>query len=329
MHKLQAALLVVMAVAGTLAAQPKTVVFDFEGVAVDSQMVPVLGTLLRDRLTDTRAFAVIAPPPGTKFYSMDKADSFAKTLNAEKAVLGSITRTGQKLLISYKLMDVSSGVEDFDAASQRMATSLKNKVPYSATMEVGKVTEIGIKPPESREPYSSVLFTTGYNFPFTHRLPKDPGSMWFTLDAAVTYEAPSFLAQGIMGIERGKNDLTDLHFELLGHRMFSTRDISPYLGGGFGVHRISIGDGANTDGLSVTASGGVMLFRTYYFRVLTGAKATAIFTQDYGPIVTGAVNFGLTSPGLGPGGSTRTPPACLYGVLGAFFLTGLIVALTT
>jgi hypothetical protein len=39
--------------------------------------------------------------------------------------------------------------------------------------------------------------------------------------------------------------------------------------------------------------------------------------------------FGLTTPTIGPGGSMRLPEPCVYTTLGAFFLTGLIVALTT
>jgi hypothetical protein len=171
-------------------------------------------------------------------------------------------------------------------------------------------------------------------FPIYHQLDYDPGTMLFTLDAAVTYEIPQFLAMGQMGIVRGKQGYQDIHFELLGHKLFTQTDVAPFVGGGFGIHRISFRPGyplssEEDDGLALVASGGVLLFRNYYFRVIGGAKVTAVFTQDLGTIYTANLNFGITSAGFGRNGRVNTPPACIYGTLAAFFITGLIVALAT
>jgi len=326
-----------------LAAQPRTLVLEFEPVMVDTGITRIVSSLLSDRLSETKAFTVVLPPAGTKVYTIEAAASLAGTLNAEKVVLGSITRVGLKLLISYKLVTAATGAleigdrvsveseNDLDNVTGRIALALKAGSTYKVTAELGSVTEAETKTPRTREPYSSILFNTGYTFPITHGMPYDPGTMLFTIDAAVTYEAPSFMAEGQMGIMRGKYGFTDLHFELLAHRLFSGKDVAPFLGGGLGVHKLKFTEGSQgeSDGLALVGSGGLLLFRTYYFRALLGAKASVLFTPDFGTVTTANVNFGLTSPGFGPSGTIQTPPACIYTTLGAFFITGLIVALTS
>jgi hypothetical protein len=346
MHSLRNVVIVLAAAFTLLAAQPRTLVLEFEPVMVDTGIPRVVYSLLRDRLAETKAFTVVLPPAGTKVYTIEEADSLAAVLGAEKVVMGSITRVGLKLLISYKLVTAATGAieagdrvsveneTDLDNVTGRIALALKEGSGYKGTVELGRLTEAESKTLKTREPYSSILFNTGYTFPTGHAMPYDPGKMLFTLDAAVTYEAPSFLAEGQMGIMRGKYGFTDLHFELLAHRLFSGKDISPFVGGGLGVHRLKFSppypaSARESDGLSLVGSGGLLLFRTYYFRALIGAKASVLFTNEFGTVTTGNINFGLTSPGFGPSGTIQTPPACIYTTLGAFFVTGLIVALTS
>jgi hypothetical protein len=336
-------LLLVLAAFGMLAAQPRTVVFEFEPVMVDTSVTKVVASLLRDRMADTKAFTVVTPPAGAEAYSVAAAESIARTLGVQQALMGSITRVGTKLLIAYKLLVVPSGevassdrvtVEsesDLDIVTERLAAALKAGKPYAATPQAGRATAAELK---MREPASSILFSTGYTFPIYHRLGYDPGTMFFTLEAAVTYEMPQFLVMGQMGLIRGKQGFQDVHFELTGHKLFGGTDVTPYVGGGIGVHRIQLRPDYplpqhEDDGLALVASGGVMLFRSSYFRVIGGAKATAVFTQDIGPLFMAGFSFGITSPGFDPGGKYRTPPACIYGTLGAFLITGLIVALAT
>jgi hypothetical protein len=346
MPSLRAVVILVAATAGLAVSQPRAVVFDFQPVGVELNTARAATVLLRDRLTDVGAFTVVAGPPETPAYTVDEAVKAAALVNAQKAVIGSITRLGAKLIIAYKLVDVASGLVEFsdranlsssdelDIATERMARALKEKKAFVVTGEVGKMTET-----EKRRTtaLSSIFLTTGYTTPLYHEFPYDPGWMLFTLDASVTYETPNILAQGLMGLRRGKWDYNELYFDLLVHRMFSTLDVSPYIGGGIGVHRFSqhgVAGPGEDDGLAFVASGGLVLFRTQYFRLLAGLKATATFTEDFGtPIVMGSFNFGLSSPTVGPNGVSTdglsVPSPCIYGCIGAFFLTGLIVALST
>jgi hypothetical protein len=327
-----------------LAAQPRTVVFEFEPVMVDTGVTKIITSLLRDRMTDSRAFAVVQPPAGVGILPVEAAESLARSLGAEKLVVGNVTRVGMKYMVSYKLLTASTGAielsdrtsveseNDFDILTMRIAASLRAGKSYQTSLELGAVGEQEGAAPRAREPLSSVLFTTGYTFPISHKLPYDPGSMLFTLDAAVTYETPNYLASGQMGVMRGLNGFTDVHFEMLGHKLFSSKDVAPFVGAGLGVHRIWFRPdyplaARNIDGLSLIANGGVLLFRTYYFRAIADARASVLFTGTAGPVTSAGLGFGLTSPGFGPEGTLKTPPACIYGTLTAFFITGLIVAL--
>jgi hypothetical protein len=328
---------------GVLAAQPRLVVFEFEPVMADSGITKVVVSLLRDRLSETRAFGEVLAS-SARPASVPAADSMAKALGADQTIVGSVARVGGGFLISYKLVSVATGEllladraslgseSELDVVTERIARSVRDRRLFGATQHSGELTSAEAK---SVEPASSILFTTGYTFPIFNNFPYNPGTMLFTLDASVSYELSDFMALVQMGISRGKQGYQDLHFELLGHKLLGQSDISPYIGGGFGIHRISFRPedwqlpSKEDDGLSVTASAGVLLFRNNIFRIVGSGKATAVFMQDLGVSASGGLYFGVASAGFGPSGKVKTPPACIYGALGTFFITGLIVALTT
>jgi TolB-like protein len=321
---------------GMLAAQPRLVVFEFEPVMADIGITKVVVSLLRDRLAETKAFSEVVTS-SARPTTVPAADSIAKTLGADQAIVGSVARIGSGFLISYKLVSVTTGEllladraslgseSELDVVTERIARSVRDRRQFGTTQHAGQLTSAEAK---SVEPASSILFTTGYTFPIFNNFPDDPGLMLFTLDAAVSYEMDRFMALAQMGLSTGKQGYQDIHFELLGHKLLGQSDISPYFGGGLGIHRISF-YGIEDNGLSVTASGGVLVFRNNVFRIVGSGKATALFMQEFGVSCNGGLYFGLASAGFGPSGKAKTPPACIYGALGVFFVTGLIVALTT
>ncbi|MEO0073372.1 MAG: hypothetical protein ABIK43_01755 [candidate division WOR-3 bacterium] len=338
-------ILLFIALFAVIAAGQRLVMFEFDAIGIDPQLAQTTATLLRDRLGD-QGFLVIVPPAGTTVRSVDSAVTAASSLNAEKAVIGSITRLGAKYIISYKLIDVASATvgfgdranigsaEELDLATERIARAIRERRPFVQTSEIGKATAAERSQTAA---LSSFFLTTGYTFPAPHSIPGDPGVMLFTIDAAITYETPDVLAQGVMGLRRGKHSYHEIFFDLLVHRMFSRVDVCPYIGGGVGVRRMSIDvqtgqytwERRDASGLAIIGSTGLILFRTQYFRIVSGVKGAVVLTEDFGTVTWGSFNFGLSSPTFGPGGSVDAPAPCIYGCLGAFFLTGLIVALTT
>lgn len=339
-------LLLVASVFMLLSAQPKIVVFDFEPIGIDSITAQTSSRLLRDYLRTSKSFTMVEPRPGDRCYAIAQATESAKSLKAEKAIIGSMSELGKKIIISYQLIDVNTNtvefsdratalsVEDLDVTMERIGNAIETKKPFAGTIEVGKVTEAEKPTFKTRQAFGTIMFKTGYTFPLAHSLPYDPGAMLFTLDCAVSYETPDLFTEALMGIRRGKQGFRDFHFDILVHKIFSRQDISPYIGGGIGVHKISFHPNyplpkKSDDGFALSASGGMILFRTYYFRVLAGLRASAVFTEDLGTFTSTAFTFGITSPEVGPGGGIEAPPGCLLGCLGAFFVTGLILALTS
>lgn len=126
----------------------------------------------------------------------------------------------------------------------------------------------------------------------------------------------------------------EVFFNILVHRVFSGTDVSPYLGAGIGVHSISFdgsGPSNEVDGVSLIAAGGVVLFRTQYFRILGGLKGSVLFTDDegIGSVPAAGFEFGLTSPTVGRGNELGLPSPCVTGCIAGFFLAGLLLALLT
>jgi TolB-like protein len=334
----------------TSPAQERAVVFDFQPLGVDTATAQLAAMLLRERLSDVNAFTLVTPPAPPTYASEEQLQA-ARDLAAQKAIGGSLARIGTKVIVSYRLLDAAAGsvvlsdratigtVEELDLAMERIALALKERKPFGGTGEVGRLTDVER---QRKAAASSVFLTTGYTFPLQHQIPADPGMMLFTLDAAVTYETPDVLAQGLMGYRRGENSFNEIYFDLLIHRMFSRFDVTPYVGGGIGVHRLSSRKWvphqgyqggyyaeAEDDGLALVASGGLILFRTQFFRLMGNVKGSVVFTEDFGVNYFGSFGFGLSSPTFGPGGGVNAPSPCIFGCLGAFFLTGLIVAMTT
>jgi len=335
----------VLVLAGLGIGQERAVVFDFQPMGVDTNTCEVASMLLRGRLTDIGTYRLVDPEPGTRAYTIDEAVAAAQPLGVEKAVTGSIARIGLKIIISYRVIELATGsvtltdratigtLDELDMAVDRIAQAISEKQTFNQTGEVGKLTGVETR---SKAAATAFYFNTGYAFPLMQQIPADPGLMLFTIDASVAYETPNLLALGNLGLRRGKHDYNEVYFDLLVHKLFSKLDITPYVGGGVGVHRLSVQvpgqsywEEVEDDGLALVGSAGVILFRTQYFRVLTGVKATAVITEDFGTNVFASFGFGLSSPTLGPGGGVNAPAGCVYGALGAFFLTGVIVALTT
>lgn len=227
-------------------------------------------------------------------------------------------------------------LDEIDVAMERIARAISEKRTFDMTGEVGRLTGVETR---SRAAATAFYFSTGYAFPLVQQIPADPGTMLFNVDASVAYETPTVLALGTLGLRRGKHDYSEVYFDLLVHKMFSKFDVTPYVGGGVGVHKMTVHVPTGPDpwdwreeeddGLALIGSAGLILFRTQYFRIIGGVKATAVITEDFGTNVFGSFGFGLSTPTLGPGGGVNAPAACVYGTLAAFFITGVIVAVTS
>jgi hypothetical protein len=86
----------------------RAVVFDFQPVGVDTSDARLAALLLRGRLGDIGAFAMVDPLPETEAWTIEDAAAEAQMLDVQKAITGSFARIGRKLILSYRLIDAAS-----------------------------------------------------------------------------------------------------------------------------------------------------------------------------------------------------------------------------
>ncbi|MEO0078566.1 MAG: hypothetical protein ABIK86_06160 [candidate division WOR-3 bacterium] len=155
----------------------------------------------------------------------------------------------------------------------------------------------------------------------------------------VSFETQQLLTMLQLGFMRGKYQESDLAFDMTANYVMGRGDFAPFAGGGIGITPYSwISDGKtdHNDGLSLSAGAGMLGLRTYYFRMLLAAYGNlTIASNDWGPdrnsrLVPGLrVMFGVSTTSLGPDATVKAHPGCVGTVIGGFFLTGLIIALTS
>jgi TolB-like protein len=286
--------LVPLILAAALSAQtaPKTAVFTFSTVGVDEATAQTATSIFRSELGNTGKFVVIDADAMKATLGNDNpvegvaaAVENARTLGAEKAVVGSMNKLGAQTLVEVKLVNVTTEAVEFsdrlgtasgadlEVVLVRLAKGMAERKKASQTAEVGTVTE-----KEGIEPARRASFWTGggrigYLFPFGG-FGSSPG---LPLGFAVSglYETPSFMAEA--GYEfytvTGNASLWRAGFS--GFKMMTKTDVCPYLGGGvgFGVasssNLQSVGVGV---GPILNLGGGVMFLRTYDFRIVADLR---------------------------------------------------------
>ena len=355
MSKLRSVVLLLVLCAIALP-QTKILLYDFEARGVDVSVIRTTTQVMRDALNGTYKYVVIDPAAGTFCYNVLAAADSAKKYNAAQALIGNIMAIGGKQWLTYQLVDAASAsvlladklelppMEEFPTMSDRIAASIVEKKPYSATVEPEKMTSPEVNPQfkHPRKPYAGVFLTAGYLFQMRQRpyvVINDTTYYMSTnlvnLNLAVSFETQQMLTMLQLGLMRGIHSENDLAFDVIGNYVVGQGDFAPFIGGGLGITRYSWDKGDN-DGLSVNAGGGVLALRTYYFRILAAAYVNYTFASNDWTGVHGTKNvpgvrvmFGVSSPSLGPDATVKMGPGAVGAVIGGFFLTGLIIALAS
>lgn len=321
----------------------KIAVFDFEPFGVDHATLQVGSILFIESLVGTGKFDVVRIEEEIKCYRVECAVEIGKNFGFEKAIVGRMVKLGEKLILTLNLIDIASGeiefsdkfvctsLEDLDTILERAAQGMAEKKSFIETADVGKITEMETEEVRRRKPYSSVGLRTGYLFPVSKSYGNVKKEM-VTLDAVIFHEARDILVEGLGGVS-ATDHTSDWHFDLLLHKIFLTSDFAPYLGGGPGVHKVTVkvedyylSETKSDDGLALSISGGIIGFRTYDFRIFLSGKYTCTFV-DIGNTSTQhgfSLTFGLTSPSMGKEGETFS---ILGGYLGLLLLCMVISAI--
>ena len=122
-------LLLLAGASGTVQAQPasRVAVFELQSIGVDGATVMTATQLLRNDLAATGSFSVVeegemqrALGELMRCYDSQCAADLGQQLGADKAVVGSINRLGEKIIVELRLVDVASAKVEF---SDRMTST--------------------------------------------------------------------------------------------------------------------------------------------------------------------------------------------------------------
>jgi hypothetical protein len=337
----------------TALSQTKILLYDFEARSVDQTVIKTTTQLLRDALNGTYKYVVVDPAQGTECYNVVAAAESARAHGAAQALVGNIMAIGGRQLLTYQLVDAATATvmlqskvdvpsfEEFPVMADRIAQSIVTRQNYGGTAEPEQMTSTEVEPRirHPRKPYAGIFLTAGYNFLLKPRTGwgAHAGDTLATdlvnLNLAVSFETQHMLTLMQMGLSRGINSESDINFDLLGNYVIGDGDFAPFVGGGLGINRYSfdLGSGVeHNDGLALSAGGGVLGLRTYYFRLITAGYFNVTKVSNHWGLVPGVkVLFGITTPSMGPDATLKTSPGCVGAAIGTFFLTGLIIALVS
>ena len=229
----------------------------------------------------------IAQDDNTPCYEENCAIQLGKKAAVDEVLLCRLSRLGEKIVVQYLLLDTAAGntlvadntsaytIEDLDVVLKRIAMSVVRGVPLAKTAEVGTITESENKKPLRRATRKSSGFSFGYLYPQDGY---DGVDQSFTIAFRAGYDVEDW-SVGMLFAGR-KGFATNIY----AHYLTTKTDICPYLGGAFGFHWIShensdgywnentyewVEDKRKEDGFEITLSGGVRLFRTYNFQIMT------------------------------------------------------------
>jgi len=318
---------------------PKLVVFGLEPIGTEDKTAYAITRMLRDEFVKNGKFTVLDAPAEVPVYYAAPACSIAREIGAEKALIGSVLLLGTKYTVSFRVVNVADGLDEFadkisttileemDVVVARIATAVAEGKPIEQTVEVGQVVEPEVPVFKTREPFAAIMFRTGYFFGLYGNAACD----MFTLECSVAYETKDILMEALLSSRDGMK-ANGWYFDLLIHKIFSPKDFSGYFGGGLGMRKIVVENPYYADdALAITASGGLLAFRTYYFRVIANGRLSFNLNSHFAGQPDIGFTFGISSPQLGSRKGAKnnngcmSDNMCIAGCLGSMVLIGLML----
>jgi TolB-like protein len=226
-----------------------------------------------------------------KCYESNCAAEAGFKAEVEQVVFGSLLRLGEKYIVQVSVIKVSTreivwsgdlaakNVEDLDVVAKRLAKSITEGKKTTETVEIGIVTQEEEKEPGRRRAF----FVTGGKFGALLPLGGYGGSGALMYGAfTVWYEIPNMAAElsydfGFSGdlVDIGEGKANEQIIDISVLYFFNKTDFSPFIKGGAGMsmlglyddqgHAYGTGMGA---GFGANLGGGLVMFRTYDFRLV-------------------------------------------------------------
>ncbi|HID32046.1 MAG TPA: hypothetical protein EYP24_01550 [bacterium (Candidatus Stahlbacteria)] len=296
-----------------LGAAKEVVVFDLEPVGIASHVARTATRLLRSELREIETYEVIDNDQVVT--DVKTADSIGKTLNCDLAVIGSISRLRRKILTEVKLIrvgrariifedDLTGDTEDdLDIVVKRLALALSRKEKAEKLVTTETVTGIEAEERRRRASYYTLGIKIGSGFPLFGTYNNESSLIRGSLLG--WYETPHLIGEISAGILFPMGNLTkgfeedagvfEIPIDLAILYLPGLGDITPYLGGGLGVHFISTPNEAAA-GLGLNGGLGMVFFRTYDFHFFLDLRYNVLFAEIGGksPQQSIDITFGFT-----------------------------------
>ncbi|MFO0749358.1 MAG: hypothetical protein U1F43_27380 [Myxococcota bacterium] len=285
-------------------------VFDIEGVGVDAGTAHVFQELLAGEIGDERPATFVTANAACQG---DACVQAAAALGADRALYGSVSALGSKVIVNIYTVDVKSAatdrhtvtvdrIEDLDVAAKRIGRAIARGETTAQAAELGTITHEEAKPDVRRDGASGLGAYVGGVVPFGAA---QAAGLGVAIDASYWFETRSFAIEPRLGVrfavngERGQS-WVELPIDIGLYWLAALGDVSPFLGGGVGVRyarEVRAFDETRGDVLPVATEGtrpdsgwgpgifaraGVMLLRTYTVRVAFALEAGATFVTLHG-----------------------------------------------
>ena len=182
------AFLIVFSLLGMASAQDRTVVFEFKGIGLDESSVMAASQIFRSELQATGKFTVVAKDEmesrlsnqgvsDFNCYDVTCASDYGYKLNARYAVLGNLSKLGERIVTDVQLISVidksiefsdkfsATSLDDLEMTLRKLATAVANRQKIESEVDRFVITD-----EETREPRRKKSFITsgamfGFGFP--------------------------------------------------------------------------------------------------------------------------------------------------------------------
>ena len=276
-------------------------VLPFESIGIEEVYVLTSESLLRleigklssmDLISEKRTAQQLDEGP---CMDIECAVEIGNRLNANQVVACRLAALGEKVVVQYLLVDVSSQkallmdettatrIEDMNTVMKRIAMSVVNHELIEENAEVGAIMEEETRSPRRRGSHKFFGISFGYLYPQSGY---DHSDRSFTLDFRTGAELDDFSVGMQVALRKG------LALNIFSSYLLSKKNLCPYVGGAFGFHWVSHHDHHDDfdhyedgekkcDGFELTANAGLRVFHTYNMQVILNL-AYAYTLNDYG-----------------------------------------------
>lgn len=244
------------------------------------------------------------------------AEKLATDAKVDEVIFTTVMRLGSKWIFSSTIMDANGNnafnqrgtaltMEDLEPITRRVSDAILTRKTFDQVATLDNITakEENNEPTRRKSLYTSG-FTLGYLYPTgnSYSYLKYNGT---TLNSSETQEYSQlirfswinsweFRENLMLGFELNMAPPLDFGGDINMQYLFNKTDITPFIGGGLGIHYVTakdeVGVGTYRDktyddskrnsGPTANIQGGMVFFRTYDIHLITRAQYQVVFNSD-------------------------------------------------